>query len=150
MYWRIVLIGVTVALLTGSHWKAYTAGQKNIRTEYQLKVGEQEKEYRAKERELTLAKNEAEVKYEELKKSNARSFAAVRTERDGLRIALANREREARANPASVAGVDAGSTERELLSEGADALVTLAAEADQLRIQVTGLQAYVSNVCLRP
>lgn len=150
MYWRILLIGVTVALLTGSHWKVYTAGQKNIRTEYQLKVGEQEKEYRAKEQVLVAAKNEAEVKYEALKKANAVGFAAARDERDRLRIALTNREREASANPASSAGVDAGSTERKLLGESADALVTLAADADQLRIQVTGLQTYVSNVCLRP
>jgi hypothetical protein len=147
MYWRVALFMVTVVLLTGSHWKAYVAGQQNIRTEYQLKVGQLEKTFRAKEQVLLQAKNESEVKYEALKRANARSSAAARSELDGLRRVLADREREAHTAPTSCPGIDGTSTERRLLAEGAEDLVTLAATADQLTAQVIGLQAYVGNVC---
>jgi hypothetical protein len=72
--------------------------------------------------------------------------AAARTELDGLRSALADRDRAAAA-PGAACTIDAGGgLERQLLGACASALADLGGEADRLETKLTGLQRYVRAI----
>lgn len=146
MYVRLTLALIIAVLLSGTHWKAYVEGRKAIRAEFVEKMAEQERVFRDKEQKLVKAKHKEEVKYAALKKVNQRAAAGARDELGRLQHTLT--ERQASVATASCPGAHGASVERELLREGAEALVGLAAEVDRTKAQLTGLQAYVSSVCL--
>lgn len=146
MYWRLILAAIALIVLIGTHWQAYRSGQTNIRNHYAVEAAKQEQEYRAKEQTLVLAKQATEIQYASLKQANARAAAGAQSELGRLRVTLT--QRQASANSTACAGIDATSTEREVLGTSAEALVAMAAEADRIAVQLTGLQAYVGNVCL--
>lgn len=149
MPWVRLTLAMAVALaLAATHWKAYVAGQNDVRVKYQAAALEAEKAARAKEQELVAAKQKAEAAYVQEKRKAAIASAGARDALDGLRDAIA--ERDAAQAATTCTRVDAGvGLERELLGQCAQALVGVAAQADGLEALVVGLQGYVKNVCLK-
>jgi hypothetical protein len=142
MPWVRLTLAMAVALaLAATHWKAYVAGQNDVRVKYQAAALEAEQE-------LVAAKQKAEAAYVQEKRKAAIASAGARDALDGLRDAIA--ERDAAQAAATCTRVDAGAgLERELLGQCAQALVGVAAQADGLEALVVGLQGYVKNVCLK-
>ena len=153
----IATAGALVALAF-THFHAYQHGKavtqarwdaETLRlTEVAMKA---EREQREKEQALQTERQKVEVEYEQIKKKAAADAALAQSELDRLRDALASRDRAARQNPTASCGAHAGAgPERELLGSCATSLVGMAQEADRLTGMVSGLQAYVKNVCLAP
>lgn len=145
-----------VGVLILSHSFAYRSGRAAIRAEWDKDIAvrldqalELEKANRSKEHQLVAGRQNAEVRYVEEKRKAVAAAAGAQSELDRLRSTLAAPDPGACSDPASAARADGGARlERELLGQGAQALVGLAAEADRLEAQVIGLQQYVNQVCL--
>lgn len=148
MYLRLTLALVVAVLLTATHWKAYMAGQGAVHAKYQGQVAKAVEGARSAEQALLVAKQRTEEAHEQDKRKAAVAAAAARTELDRLRLALARRGEPTPGAPACACADDTRAPERELLGACATDLQGLAAEADRLAGKVTGLQAYVSDVCL--
>ena len=147
-YAYTVLFAIVLALLTASHWKVYRLGQQMKVSEFNAAVAAATERARQREQALVAAKQEVEVKYEQLKKRHASDAAGARSELDRLRDDLATRSTNQA--PGSCPGADGASrVERELLGACAASLVQLAAEADRLQARLVGLQGSVSEVCLK-
>lgn len=102
----------------------------------------------------TLRQRNAEkVAHEQTQRETASKAAAdsAATSLRSLRAELARFKARAKPYPDGDAGLAAcageAATARELFGESAEAFVELAAEADQLRDQVAGLQQFASSVC---
>ena len=102
----------------------------------------------------TLRQRHAEKVAHEQTQREAASKAAADSAAASLRSLRAELARlKSRANPypAGDAGLTAcageAATARELFGDSAEAYVDLAAEADQLRDQVTGLQQFATDIC---
>ncbi len=149
MPWVRLTLAMAVALaLAATHWKAYVAGQNDVRVQYQAAALKAEKDARAKEQELLAAKQKAEAAYVREKQKAAAASAGARDALDGMRNALA--ERDAAKETAPGSRVDAGAgLERDILGRCAQTLVGLAAQADRLEAVVVGLQGYIKDVCLK-
>lgn len=113
----------------------------------------QKSEQMARQREqgLVRARQEAEESYVQEKRKAAVAAGRARSELDGLRDQLYALGAPKRGqDPATACRADAGALERQLLGQCAADLVSLAAEADRLAAQLTGLQGYVRQVCVAP
>jgi hypothetical protein len=148
VYLRLTLAAIALLVLAGTHWKAYVSGGDAVRAQHQGQVIAAEQSARTKERELLTAKQRTEEAYEQDKRKAATAAAAARTELDRLRVALARRGEPAPGATSSTSTDDARGPERELLGACAADLQSMAAEADRLAGKVTGLQGYVTDVCL--
>lgn len=148
MYLRLTLAAIALVVLAGTHWKTYVAGGNAVRTQHQAQVIAAEQSARAKEQALLAAKQRTEETYEQNKRKAATAAAAARTELDRLRVALARRGEPAPGAAPSASTDDTRGPERELLGACAADLQSMAAEADRLAGKVTGLQGYVTDVCL--
>ena len=144
--------------LVFSHGWVYHEGKVSGKKAYDKALAEQteraleyERLQRAKEQALIAEKQQAEMKYEQTKRAAANAATGALSELDRLRHILAAREaRAASANPATCASVNGRAAESELFGTCAGAITQLAAEADGIRSQLIGLQAYVKQVCLKP
>lgn len=140
-----------VLSLVVTHFGAYRVGRALVagdwaaeKAETALAVAEAEKVARAKEQELTKKANDVQAKLNAEKK---RAAAAADLAADELRLlqeALA--ARGAASDPKAASGVDGAST-GDLLLQCAGKYQGVAADADTLANKVTGLQAYVNDVC---
>ncbi|NBU79951.1 MAG: DUF2514 family protein [Sphingomonadaceae bacterium] len=154
---RLLIAAILVGAMATTHFMAYRAGRAHVRAQWDADIVKREKQVidlqqaaRAREQQLVAAKNEAEVRYVQLKKQAAVAAAGAQSALDGLRNELAIAPSATCADPAAGARADAGTRlESDLLGHCAQALVGLAAEADRLEAQVVGLQGYVKQVCLR-
>lgn len=146
-WFKLTAAAVLALLLTGTHWKAYVAGQQAVRAEYQAAQLQAEKEARAREQRLVEEKQKAEAAYVDQKRKAAVAVSGARSELDRLRDALAARSAGAPTATCPRAADRAG-LEQHLLGQCASALVGVAAEADRLETLVVGLQGYIKNVCL--
>lgn len=154
-----LIAAVLVALgLVFSHGWVYHEGKVSGKKVYDKALAEQteqalqhERLQREKEQALIAEKQQAEVRYEQVKRAAANAATGALSELDRLRHTLAAREaRAAGANSATCASPDARAAESELFGACAGAITQLAAEADGIRSQLIGLQAYVKQVCLKP
>ena len=156
-YPKLIAAALVALGLVFSHGWFYHEGKasgkaafEKARAEYTERVLEQERLAREKEQALIADKQQAEVKYEQVKRAAANAATGALSELDRLHHTLAAREaRAAAAAPSTCAGAHARATEAELFGTCAGALTQLAADADGLRAQLIGLQAYVNNVCLK-
>jgi hypothetical protein len=146
VYVRLVITALVLVVLAGTHWKAYTNGQKAVRAEYQAKELAAEKAARAREQELIAERQKLEDRYVQDKRKAEAAAAGARAELGRLRDQLAARGAPTQ-TPATPIRADGGSPEAQLLGACASALVGVAEDADRLAAQVIGLQAYVRGVC---
>lgn len=158
MYWRITTALIVAALLAGTHWKAYVAGQKTVQAEWSLDIQKRTEQAlaakqaaRNHEQQLVAAKQKAEEAYVEQKRKAARAAAGAKSELDRLRDAIAERGAgETCTDPSAQPRANAGARlELELLGHCAAALLELAATADRLEAQVVGLQGYIKGTLLK-
>lgn len=150
--WRILAAAILAVVMVFTHWRAYDAGKSSVLNKYQAYIADIERATRAREHQLTQAKQQAEERYETEKRNAATANAGARAELERLRRTLAQRQtpRAAQA-PAPIARIDAASPpERQLLGECAQTAVEVAGDADRLAAQLTGLQDYVRHVCITP
>jgi hypothetical protein len=160
MYARLTLALIVAVLLAGTHWKTYVMGQQAVRVEWDRDKAERvtlalqaEQAARAREQELVAARQNAEVRYAQVKKRAATAAAGAQSELGQLRDELATHpDRDPTGgNPGAAHRADDGTRlERNLLGHCAAALVEVAADADRLEAIVLGLQSYVKQVCLAP
>lgn len=150
--WRILAAALLSVVLIGTHWRAYDAGKTSALNKYQAHIADIERATRAREHQLTAAKQQAEERYEIEKRNAATANAGARAQLERLRHRLAQRQApRAATTPAPVTRIDAASPpERQLLGECAQTVVEVAGDADRLAAQLTGLQDYVRNVCAAP
>jgi hypothetical protein len=116
--------------------------------EQQNQIIELEQQARETEQRLTAEKHQAEVKYAQTKRQAASAATANLSELEQLRHSLAARNESASKDTATSTGAH-GATERELFRACAETLASLAAEADQVSVKLSGLQGYVSAVCAK-
>jgi hypothetical protein len=139
-----------VVLFTASNWKSYVTGRRAAENAHAKQVAQTAQLYREREQKLLAEKNEIEVRYEQIKRRNARSAADAQSELVRLRSTLSLGERPASADSTASPGPHGSAgIERELLGQCAAALVGMAAQADRLEARIVGLQGYVTNVCQR-
>jgi len=148
---------VAAAILAGA--VAFTAGWKvqgwrmdkqitALKASHDQAMAEAAIKARTLEQQLVSDKHNAEVKHEAIKKQSQRAIAGARSELDRLRDDLAARSGSTSQDPAACPGTDgAAPIERDLFGQCAGSLVIMAAEADRLATQVSGLQGYVGAVC---
>jgi Tfp pilus assembly protein PilV len=147
--WRVIFAVLVSITLATSHWKAYVAGKHSTLAHIQAEALANEQAARAREQALVAAKHKAEEDHAAFKLRTQRAVAGAQSELVRLRDTLANRQTAATATTCT--GTDAAATtERQLFGQCAEALAGVAQQADQLAAQVTGLQGYVSAVCLKP
>jgi len=147
--------GLILALaLVASHMFAYRQGGLSESVKFERYVSEQKtmhiaalEEARAKEQSLQLANTKVQNDYQNLKQKSARANAGAQSERLLLLAALdAARATGADSTPSS--RTDASPAER-VLTESVGRYEEVARDADRLSDQVTGLQSYVSSVCVK-
>lgn len=147
--WGVFFL-IVCLILSGTHWKAFVMGRQLNEARHAQALAAASERARAREQQLAEEKQKVEVRYEALKKSNARAVAGAQHELDRLRQQLAAADSApAPSDSASAPRAYGGAgIEAQLLGSCAGALVGMAAEADRLAAQVIGLQSYVSRVCL--
>jgi hypothetical protein len=150
---------VLAVVLAGTSWRAYVAGQEDVRVQWDQDKAERialalqaEQRARTREQELVAARQQAEDQYVQLKKRAAAAAAGAQSELGRLRDELARPDGDPSGGDSGAAQrADGGARlERELLGQCAEALVGMAAEADRLEAVVVGLQGYVKQVCMAP
>jgi hypothetical protein len=120
--------------------------------DYRLEVAQatatQEAKAREREHELTHANEKIADELAQKEKRLAAATAAARRTDAGLRDEIARLNARTRpANPESAALADEARVARELLGACSQRYTSVAGDADQLRDQVTGLQAFAKQVC---
>lgn len=155
MYWSIaarVAPYMAVAMLAGSAawivqgWRANSTIQE-MKAAHARAQALAESQARSKEAELNEARQKAEIEYAKSKRKVAVDLTAAQAELDRLRDTIDFRSRETSSDTPAATCTYGTATERELLGACARSLVTLAADADELRAQVLGLQSYIRGVC---
>ena len=148
--WRVwAALGLLI-----SHWFAYHQGGLAPKLEFseyrnteKNNLIEAIKGARAQEQTLQLAKQKAEYAYQDLKKKSADAAAGADSERV-LLVAALDAARGAAKDTAPGSGIDADPAQG-ILRESLGRYAEVARIADKLSDQVTGLQDYVTGVCLR-
>lgn len=150
--WRLVALIVTLVLTHGAAaWMGRSIGKSALDRaiiEQQNQIIELEQQARETEQRLTAEKHQAEVKYAQTKRQAASAATANLSELEQLRHSLATRSESASKDTATSTGAY-GTTERELFRTCAETLTSMAAEADQVTVKLSGLQGYVSAVCAK-
>jgi type II secretory pathway pseudopilin PulG len=150
--WRLVALIVTLVLTHGAAaWMGRSIGKSALdraMIEQQNQIIELEQQARETEQRLTAEKHQAEVKYAQSKREVARIATDNLSELEQLRHSLASRNQSSGKDTATSAGAY-GTTERELFRACAETLASMAAEADQVSVKLSGLQDYVSAVCAK-
>lgn len=148
-YAYTVLFALILAALTASHWKVYHIGRQMQLSEFNAAVAAATERARQREQALVAAKQEVEVKYEQLKKRAASTASGASAELGRLRDDLAAPRGSDQTAPACAGANAAARADRDVLAACATSLVQLAAEADSLSARLVGLQGYVKEVCLK-
>jgi hypothetical protein len=128
VYLRLAILAAIVLALAATHWKAYTAGAKNVRNEWQIAISAANEQARETER-LRQKAVDAAVSASAIRESRIRADAVrARGSDDGLRDDLAafNARRTSCA-----AEADRTAAITELLRESVTAYRELAATCDR-------------------
>lgn len=162
--WLVMLAGL---LGVGAGWTAWVAGQgreqgaasvhaqwERVRAEQYANAAAAEKDARAQE--ALRARNAERIAHDQalreaaLRRRLAHSDAALRSLRDTIAELDAGDTDlpGAPAHAGAAAGAGQAATARELLGACGERYAAVAAEADGLREQVTGLQQFTSRVCV--
>jgi Tfp pilus assembly protein PilE len=154
---RLVAIAALLLGLAAGCWKlyhtGYQAGVNATQATYQAQALEAERQARATERAKTIAVNSVQVKHEQTKQTAAAAAAAADTELDRLRALLATptpAPQPTTPDPTTTARTDDATRARAVVGQCASALTSMAATADALEARLSGLQDYVTRVCLAP
>ncbi len=163
-YAKAAIAAIVLVALAGTHWKAYTIGRDLGAADYADEIRMQAEkirmqaetlrkrteDYRKREQALVQEKNDAEVRYEQIRKRTRAADAGMRDQLGRLRdeLAAASLPRSAEDSTAGT-GADGAAVGRELFGDCAARYSGLAEETGQLRDQVIGLQDYITGVCLR-
>jgi len=154
-YAKAAIAAILLVALAGTHWKAYTIGRDLNAADHADQIRKQTEalrkrteDYRTREQALVQEKNDAEVRYEQIRKRTRAADAGMRDQLGRLRdeLAAASLPRSAEDSTAST-GTDGAAIGRELFGDCAARYAGLAEETGRLRDQVIGLQDYVSSVC---
>lgn len=145
MYLRLAIVGVMIALLTATHWRAYIVGKQTARSEVLEAVRKAEKKSRETEQQLVVDKQRLEEEYAKRKKASDAVVRSSRNELDRLRDEL--RSYSERQNTASCSRVDAD-PRNTIIRECSEAAQSLARIADENGLKLSALQSYVTEVCL--
>tara|TARA_R110000868_G_scaffold54575_1_gene170494 strand:+ start:7877 stop:8362 length:486 start_codon:yes stop_codon:yes gene_type:complete len=152
--WRVwAAVGLALAM-AASHWFAYHQGGLSATVALDAYIISQKtahiaalEEARTKEQSLQLANTKVQNDYQTLKQKSARASAGAQSERLLLLAAL-DAARAAPTDTFPSGRVDASPAER-VLAESVGRYEEVARDADRLSDQVTGLQGYVRNVCVK-
>lgn len=152
---RWVLAAVVAAVLAAIYWKGLVTGRAQVEARWAIERAAQAEQLaklttqlRAREQQLNQNNQAVEVRYVRVKQTVAADRAAVQSELDRLRQQLADRAVPAAGGDASAGtGADEPGLDR-LFSACAAELAGVAAAADAVAAQLTGLQDYVRSVCL--
>lgn len=154
---RLVALAALLLGLAAGVWKLYhtgfTAGVNETQATYQAQALEAERQARATERAKVIALNAVQVKHEQTKQAAAAAAAAADGELERLRALLntpPSTPQPPAADPTAPARADDATRARAVVGQCATALTTMAATADALEARLTGLQDYVTRVCLAP
>lgn len=146
---------VAVLTLTAGVQTVRLAGVETAFADYKTEVSENTRKlevaYRAKEQ--TMRDNADRIANEQAKKESELAARVARAESsaNSLRDDIARLNAgQTPADPATAALVGQARTARKLLGACADEYRSVATGADQLRLQVIGLQAFVADVCRAP
>ena len=154
---RLVALAALLLGLAAICWKlyhtGYQAGINETQATYQAQALEAERQARATERNKIIALNAVQAKHDQTKQTAAAAAAAADSELDRLR-ALLNTPTPApqppTPDPTAPARTDDATRARAVVGQCATALTTMAATADALEARLSGLQDYVTRVCLAP
>lgn len=143
---RTWLISAILGAVLAAGGIGFTIGTRWERAEVLQEQADALASVRLREKRLMKdAERVAEIVYQENQELEDRADRADRA-LAGLRAEIARRAGAAAAAPAT--GVDAGTAEA-ILAECAGEYREVAGEADRLRAQLLGLQAYVRDICER-
>jgi Protein of unknown function (DUF2514) len=152
--WRVWAVTGIVVMLAVSHWFAYHQGGLSVQVAFERYMSEKKTAHsaaleaaRAKEQTLQLTNAKVTNDYQTLKNTSATAAAAAKSERVRLLEAL-SAARAASSNTTTGTRADAGPAER-ILVDILGKYEEVAGAADKLADQVTGLQGYVRNVCVK-
>lgn len=142
--WRVYAAIGIVVLLAGTHWRAYTRGQKDVQADWtaeKLQVAEQTARVLQDAARKTA---ELQTQSDTLRKVKNAQITALNADLSDALERL--RDRPERPGAGSVpsdaaAGPAPGCTSAQLYREDAGALVRLAADADRLRADLGECQA---------
>ncbi len=155
LYVRLAAAAVLAVALAGTHWKAYTSGQKDIQARWDADITQRTAE--------ALADSEkARAKEQTLQAENRRianAYAAEKTRRAAADVAAADSLRRLESalagnyrtpdDPAATSGVDDDPRDG-IIAQCGSALVQLGAAHRGLVAQTKALQEYTARVCVRP
>ena len=149
--WRIWALAGILVVVAATHWKAYSMGGAEARTELAERNAElmaeaatQSEQNRKTEQAMAAKLRKAQDDYAKLQKLNADSARDLDRVRGDFQTAINSR---CTANPTAPGCADAGGgLERELFGHCASALSELAVQADRLETKVIGLQAYIKSI----
>jgi hypothetical protein len=135
--WRVWAAVALAMLLAGTHWKAYTAGQKNVQAEW-AQEKEQQAAQIAETRAQAAIKTEAlQSAADTLRRTKNAKIAQLDADLADALDRLHNRPARPRASdlPTDTGAGDAarGCTGKELFKDDSEFLTRIAAEADKLR-----------------
>lgn len=151
---RAVIALLALILIAAGAWKlrrdGYKAGAESVRTEYAAKATQAAMAAMKTQERLQEAVQQVGNRHESAKRQNAAFAAGATAELDGLRDALAARDRASAQAAAPACGADAARVERELFGQCASALAGVAREADRVESKLTALQDYVRSVTVAP
>ncbi|WP_304308082.1 hypothetical protein [Pseudacidovorax intermedius] len=166
MNWlRLAGYGLLFALLAAlglavrSHWISIGEGRVQARWDTQKRADAEAALADAQRRNLDLlrqVRNTERIADEDNARAAERQLrdAVARNELDRLQRTIAELKRRQLPRPGDEAGIAAlareGATARELLGRCGGRYADVAAAAEGLRDQVTGLQAFVKDVCRAP
>lgn len=158
-YALLVALLVALGLAVRAHW--VRVGADRVQAQWDsVKADDAEAMLQAERARnldlMTKVRNTERIADEDARRTaeRQRRDAAARSQLVRLQRTIATLQQRKLPEPGDVAGIAAlagqASTARELLGRCSGRYADLAAAADGLRDQVTGLQAYVKDVCRTP
>lgn len=142
MHLRLMIAIVISVLMIGTHWKAYLAGQSNVRAELTDKALKESEAAREREHDLRAT---VENKDRELQKQKARNAAISRANDDRLREYKTAIDQ---ANKDSIASSGVDGPFAKIASECGSAIAELDKHARGMETTARALQEYASGVCV--
>jgi Tfp pilus assembly protein PilE len=155
LYARLAVLAVILAALAGGAWKAYVMGKNTVKAEWDkvelIRTAEAFKlSEKNREKETALKLSQERISRDLIKEKSARAVAdaAATDSLMRLRTAIANSGGPGQ-DTDTTCGTDVGGTERELLSQCAEVVRSMAATADRLSGKVSGLQRFIGALCVK-